>query len=147
MAGLRYLAAAGFVALVTSMRASCSGKPWWAQTGSSACGPPALVRVAGQVLGAGNCAAQLTIPALRVTVHVGQQIDVHMLAGPVPQSSRRSVLVLSALGPGRSTGAYLAIHPGRAAVISRTWPCLVAGHHPPKVMTGNCPVIEVTVVR
>ena len=139
MAGLRFLAAAGVAALITGMLASCSGKPWWTQTGTSACGPPALVRVAGHVRGACDCAGLLSIPALTVTVHVGQQIDVHMLAGPVPQSSRPSVLVLGALGPGRATGTYRAVHPGRAAVISRTWPCLVVGHRPTKGDHGQLP--------
>ena len=147
MAGLRSLAVAAFVAVITGLLASCSGTPWWTQTRTSACGPPALVRFAGHVKPAGDCAALLTIPALRVTVHVGQQIDVHMSAGPVPHSSRPSVLLLGALGPGPSTGTYRAVHAGQAAVISRTWPCLVGGHQPPKVITGHCPVVEVTVVR
>lgn len=143
---LRCFAAAWFAAVVTCLLASCSGKPWWTPAGVSACGTPALVRIGGHVRPIGDCAGLLTIPAMSVTVHVGKQIDVHLLAGPVPQSSRASVLVLDALGPGRGTGTYRAIHPGRAAVISRTWPCLVTRHRLRRVITGNCPVVEVIVV-
>src|SRR6185437_3680923 len=76
----RWAAAIGFVAgavLVTAC-ASTGTSPWWRQTGTSSCGPPALMRVAGQVTWLGNCAAMFVTPAVKVTVHVGQDIDVHM---------------------------------------------------------------------
>jgi hypothetical protein len=134
------------VAAGVGVLASCSGQPWWSQPGTSACGAPALVRINGHVRGVGDCAGLLAIPALKVTVHVGQQIDVHMDAGPPPYSSRRSVLLPSTASPDRAPGGYQAVRPGLATLISRTWPCLVSHHSPPRVITGTCPVIEVTVV-
>ena len=60
----RWAAAIGFVAgavLVTAC-ASTGTSPWWRQTGTSSCGPPALMRVAGQVTWLGNCAAMFVTP-------------------------------------------------------------------------------------
>jgi hypothetical protein len=113
----RRLAGAAFVAVAAGLLASCGGKPWWSQTRSSACGPPALVRVGGHVKLAGDCAGMLTIPALNLTVHVGQQIDVHVLAGPVPRSPRPSVLMPTSIGSGPATATYQGVRPGQAAVI------------------------------
>jgi hypothetical protein len=146
-AWMRCPAVAVTVAAGAGLLTSCSGSPWWSQTGTSACGPPALVRIDGHVAAVGDCAGLLIIPALKVKVRVGQEIDVHMLAGPPPYSSRRSVLMPGAITPPEwAPGTYQPVHPGRAALISRTWPCLIAHHRPPRVITGNCPVIGVTVV-
>src|SRR5262245_1507478 len=105
----RYLAVAAFVAGAAGLLASCSsGRPWY-WTRHSAWGPPALVRRDGHVRGVGDCAALLVIPALKLTMHLGQQIDVHMSAGPPPHSSRPSVLIPGAIGPDQSTGTYQAV--------------------------------------
>ncbi len=144
VARLRYPAVAAVVATVAGVLVSCSGRPWWSQTGSSACGPPALVRVAGHVMPVGDCAALFVIPAAKVTVHVGQQIDIHMLIFPLPRSSRPSVVMPGAISPDRATGTYLAVRPGHAVLISQA-ACVVRHRTPPEI-TGRCPVIEVTVV-
>jgi len=45
--------------------------------------------VAGQVTWLGSCDASFVIPAAKVTVHVGQHIDVHMLEESVGYSGNR----------------------------------------------------------
>ena len=78
----RWPAAVGFIAgavLVSACASAGTRSPWWHQTGASSCGPPALMRVAGQVTWLGNCAAAFVTPAAKVTVLAGQDIDIHML--------------------------------------------------------------------
>lgn len=165
MTVVRYSAAATFVAAagllascgVAHARATPGGRPWWSQSG--ACAPPALVRVDGHVMGVGDCAGALTIHADKVTLDVGQLIDVHMLEEgtgpsgnrvvpifPLPRSSRASVVTPIAISADRATGTYRAVHPGQAALMSRTRACLVSHHRKSRKATGSCPVVEITVV-
>jgi hypothetical protein len=123
------------------------------------CGPPAQVRVHGHVRFVGNCAMMLLVPAQRVTLDVGQRIDVHMTeegsgphgnhlvpAIPLPASSRPSVLARSAISPDRATATYRADGPGQAVLTSARTFCLHTRDHRDRETTGSCPVIEVTVV-
>ena len=122
------------------------------------CGPPALVRVGGHIMSLGSCAGNLFLPAPKVRVHVGQEIDVHVTeegtgpAGnqlvplfPVPRSSRPSVLLPGAVGPDQATERYQAIRPGHAALIAQT-SCTAISHGKILDVAGSCPLIEVTVV-
>jgi hypothetical protein len=157
MTAVRYSAVAAFVA-AAGLLASCgvahsgasrpdaspSSRPWWTQAVVGNCGPAALVRLGGHVRGAGDCAGLLLIPAEKVTVDVGEQIDIHMLGIPLPHSTRPSVVMPGAIGPDRATATYRAVRSGHAALVSHTWACLVVRLH--REMTRNCPVIDVTVV-
>jgi hypothetical protein len=164
---MRYLPVAAFVAAAALLPscgtahagASFGGRPWWVQVRASACGPPAWVRFGGHVVPVGNCAGMLLVPAMKVTVHVGQRIDVHMTeegAGPhgnrmVPatplfQSSRQSVLKRGAISANRATGTYDAVRSGYAALTSSYAFCLHIRRHRDRETTGSCPVIEVTVI-
>jgi hypothetical protein len=165
-AGLRRAAVAVFTAATAGLLASCSvahagaassGRPWWSQSGS--CGFPARVRLPGRVINAGTCTAFLEIPAQKVTLDVGQHIDVHMTEEgtgpsgnrlvpmiPLPRSARPSVVTPGAISADRATGTYRAVHPGHAALVSRDQACLVTRHREPQKATGSCPVLEITVV-
>lgn len=101
----------------------------------------------------------LGVPAQRVTLEVGQRIDVHMTeegsgpqgnklvpAMPLPASSRPSVLSRTAISPDRATATYRAAGPGQAALTSSRAFCLHTRHHQFRETTSSCPVIEVTVV-
>lgn len=137
-----------------SQESGTGGSAWWARTGVSMCGFPAMVRVAGRVVGAGNCAGLFLRPAEKVTVHVGEEIDVHMLqqpAGasptslvpvfPLPHSSDPAVLSHITSSADRATGTYRAIRAGHAVLISEA-ACI----EDQRQVHGNCPVVQVTVV-
>jgi hypothetical protein len=91
----------------------------------------------------------LSRPPVKVTLHVGQRIDVHMTgAGDVrlPRSSFPAVLAPGAVSQNRATQAYRAARPGHAVLISDGQACLARGHMEVKEIPGSCPVIAVTVV-
>ena len=154
----RWAAAIGFVAgavLVTAC-ASTGTSPWWRQTGTSSCGPPALMRVAGQVTWLGNCAAMFVTPAVKVTVHVGQDIDVHMTQEqtrasgnhlvpiyPLPYSSRPSVVARTTISTDKATGTFTARHPGHATLFT-TSNCWVVARS--QQTHGKCPALDITVL-
>ena len=168
MAGVRYLPAAAFMATAVGLLASCGtahagaasgGRPWWVQTRASACGPPAWVRLGGHVMPVGNCAGMLLVPAMKVTAHVGQRIDVHMTeegmgphgnrmvpAIPLPRSSRPSVLTRGAVSTGQATATFRAVRSGHAVLASSPTFCLHTRHHRDRETTDRCPIIEVTVI-
>jgi hypothetical protein len=111
------------------------------------------------VLGVGTCEGQLEIPALKVTLKVGQRIDVHMTefgavasrnqkvaAYPLPRSSRTTVLLPGAIGPGPATRTYQAVHPGQSVLLDRTDGCWVLHHLRGREVSRTCPVAVVTVV-
>jgi hypothetical protein len=116
------------------------------------CVPPAKVRVAGHMMFAGDCRGDLVIPAKKVTLHVGEKIDVYMTeAGsgngwapvdPLPRSSRPFVLKRTATRLNGAVGTYIAEHPGHAMLITHGG-CTGPGplDHP-----VECPVLDVTVV-
>ena len=143
----------------THTRTSVTGRPWWYHSGGvSPCATPALVRAAGQVMGAGTCMGLLAVPARKLTLAVGQRIDVHMTgAGPsenrktsgymLPHSTRPAVLAPGAVGPDGKTQTYLAASPGHAVLVSGTPGCLLIGRHPElREVLRSCPVVAVTVV-
>ena len=154
----RWAAAIGFVAgavLVTAC-ASTGTSPWWRQTGTSSCGPPALMRVAGQVTWLGNCAAMFVTPAVKVTVHVGQDIDVHMTKEstgytgthfvpifPLPYSSRPSVVARTTVSTDKATGTFTARRPGHAVLFTTALCWEVAKS---KQTRGKCPALDITVL-
>jgi hypothetical protein len=130
-------------------QASARGGSRWRQGGIDPCMAPALVRARGHVMGAGTCSGQLSVPALKVTLAVGQRIDVHMTgAGTarLPHSSFPSVLAPSAVSQGRATQTYRAARPGHAVLVSDAQACLALRHREVKEIPGSCPVAEVTVV-
>ena len=150
------LVAAGLLVSCGAVHASSTSKPWWSRMGGGNCGTPGLVNLDGRVMPVGDCAALLTIPALKVTMQVGQQIDVHLMqedtgAGtgrmipiyPLPHSSHPSVLTSGAVSADKATQTYRALQPGQAVLISHGL-CLDRHRKRPE-FTGSCPVIVVTV--
>jgi hypothetical protein len=144
----------GWVALaaITAVLCGCSGTPpWWYQKGTTSCGPPALIRLAGHVKALGDCALEFVVPPPTVTMRVGQELDVHMLVDsneaplyPLPHASPASVLVGAGVRADRSTASYRAVHPGRTALITGA-SCLSAVT---KRGTSSpwCPILEVIVI-
>ncbi len=126
-------------------------------TGVSSCGIPAWVRADGKVIGVGDCAADFLIPAQAVTVQAGQQISVSMLEEevspgslrvlvpvyPFPHSTDSWVLARTFVSSGQATATYTAMHPGRAALVTKA-DCLPSGTLRSEVK--DCPVIDVTVI-
>ena len=155
----RWPAAIGLAAgavLVTACTSTGTRSPWWQQTGASSCGPPALMRVAGQLTWLGNCAAMFVTPAVKVTVHVGQHIDVHMLEEstgytgthfvpvfPLPCSSRPSVVARTTISADKAAGTFTARHPGHATLFT-TADCWVVARS--RQTHGKCPALGITVL-
>ena len=109
---------------------------------------------AGEV--AGSCDANFGIPAAKVTVHVGQDIDVHMTEEstgyygthfvpmfPLPCSSRPSVLARTTISTDKATGTFTARHPGHA-VLFTTADCLDSTSQ--RETHGKCPALDITVL-
>ena len=130
------------------MGGSASGTPWWSQSRViTPCGPPALVRAAGHVIGVGTCGQGLSEPPQKVTLIVGQRIDVHMNGyDRLPHSSVPVVLAPGAVSQDRATQTYRAARPGHAQLVSGTHGCLAFRHKELKEVPGSCPVVAVTVV-
>ena len=141
---------------VSVLVAGCGSTPWWKQTGTSSCGPPALVLVAGRVMGVGSCAGSFWLLAKKVTLHVGGVIDIHMTeepagasgnrlvpVAPLPHNSGSFVLKRTAISPDRATATYKAEHPGHVMLVSRA-SCMGPGLNG-KIRDG-CPVLNVTVI-
>jgi hypothetical protein len=128
-------------------RLQISRGPWWSsQDEITPCGPPALVRAAGHVMGVGTCGQGFSKPPQKVTLIVGQRIDVHVFEGAVPHSSRPSVLAPGAVSRDRTTQTYRAASPGHAVLVSDAVRCFVISHPELNRVTRTCPVIAVTVV-
>ena len=104
------------------------------------------MRVAGHVRGVGTCGQGFSKPPQRVTLIVGQRIDVHVFEGAVPHSSRPSVLAPGAVSRDRTTQTYRADRPGHAVLVSDDVRCFVVSHPEIKQAARTCPVIAVTVV-
>jgi hypothetical protein len=64
----------------------------------------------------------------------------------LPGSSRPSVPLPGAIGPGPATRTYQAIHPGQAVLLDQTDGCLVLHHLRSREVSRTCPVAVVTVV-
>ena len=155
----RWPAAIGLAAsavMVTACASTGTPSPWWHQTGQSGCGPPARIRVAGQVTWLGNCATNFLTTAVKVTVHVGQDIDVHMLEEstgytgthfvpifPLPYSSQPSVVARTTISTDKATGTYTARRPGHATLFT-TANCLAARSQ--QQTHGKCLALDITVL-
>src|SRR5207248_6795798 len=130
------------------VRLQVSRGPWW-QREPTPCAPPALVRAAGHVMGVGTCNGQLAIPRPKLTLTIGQRIDVHILAAgvtPLPHSSRLAVLTpVTGSRPG-ATQTYRAASTGHAVLVSDATGCLILRHREARETTRSCPVVAVTVV-
>jgi hypothetical protein len=90
-------------------RLQISRGPWW-QREDSPCAPPALVRAAGHLMGVGTCNGQLSRPPQKVTLIVGQRIDVHMQEAEgvwLPHSSYPSVLMPGARANGCARNGHV----------------------------------------
>lgn len=154
----RWLVVTGLVASAVLVTACTSARSeWWQETGATSCGPPALIRVDGHVRSVGACTGGFVIPAPKVTVHVGQKIDVHMLtegAGPsgnklvpvwpLPHSSTSSVLMRAAVSTDKATGTFTARRPGHAMLVTTHAQCYAPRTQ--EEIRGKCPVLEVTVL-
>ena len=141
--------APGHAQAMSGARLQISRGLWWSQSGVTTCGPPALVRAAGHVMGVGTCSGLLSIPSRKVTLAVGQRIDVHITEGGsvgLPHSSAPSVLSPGAVSQDRGTQTYRAARPGHAVLASGAQACLAFRHREVKEIPGSCPVIAVTVV-
>ena len=126
-------------------RLQVASGPWWSQGRPTPCGPPALVRAAGHVLGVG--CGQLSNPPVKVTLTIGQRIDVHMMLGAVPHSSRPAVLAPGAVNDAGATQTYQADRPGQAVLISDARECrLLQDQQARQAATRTCPVVTVNVV-
>jgi hypothetical protein len=114
------------------------------------------MRVAGDVTWLGNCAANFVTPAVKVTVHVGQDIDVHMTEEstgytgthfvpifPLPYSSQPSVVARTTISTDKATGTFTARHPGHATLFT-TADCLAARSQ--QQTRGKCPALDITVL-
>jgi len=152
-------AAIGLVAgaaMVTACASTGTRSPWWQQTGGDACGTPALMRVAGQVTPVGSCGGSFVVPAAKVTVGVGQDVDVHMIeeqtrasgnhlvpVWPLPYSSQPSVLARTTTSTDKATGTFTARRPGHAMLFT-TADCLVGRSQ--QSTKGKCPALDITVL-
>jgi len=99
-------------------------------------------------MGVGTCSGQLSRPPQKVTLIVGQRIDVHMEEARVirlPHSSCPSVLVPGAVSQDRATQTYRAARPGHALLVSGVRACFAYRHREVKEIPGSCPVVAVTV--
>jgi len=144
--GARTSQVAGTSTLQPSTHASIvSSEKWWIWRGVN-CFPPAMVRVADNVMPVGDCAGLFVVPAKKVTLRVGEEIEVHMLEqGPfftLPRSSGPVVLRRIAVSPDGATGTYSAVQPGHAMLISHA-SCV--GLRVKGEIMGSCPVLDVTV--
>ncbi len=128
-------------------RLQVSRGPWWSSPNLiTPCGPSGLVRVAGHVSGVGTCGQGFSKPPQKMTLIVGQRIDVHVFEGTVPHSTRPSVLAPGAVSRDRTTQTYRAASPGHAVLVSDAVRCFVVSHPEIKQTLRTCPVIAVTVV-
>ena len=137
----------------------CSGPPWWVSHPgrTSNCGPAAEIRVAAHVTALGGCVGLFVTPPRTATIHVGQELDVHMTQEPsgsgtglvpfypLPHSSSASVMTRIDVSADGSTASYRALQPGRIALLTKAR-CLVRGTR--RISTAPwCPILDVTVIR
>jgi hypothetical protein len=97
-------------------------------------------------MGVGTCGQGLSKPPQKVTLIVGQRIDVHMFEGAVPHSSHPLVLAPGAVSRDRATQTYRAASPGHAVLVSGAVRCLMISHPQTKQTARTCPVVAVTVL-
>src|SRR6476661_6587587 len=114
------------------------------------------MRVDGQVMPVGSCGANFVTPAAKVTVHVGQDIDVHMTEEstgysgthfvpvfPLPYSSRPSVVARTTISTDKATGTFTARRPGHATLFTTAY-CLDSTSQ--RETHGKCSALDITVL-
>jgi Domain of unknown function (DUF4232) len=132
--------------------------PWWVWPpggGVTSCGVVALYRIDdGQPVALGNCAGMLLTTPTRVTIHVGQVVDLHMTTElpvgasppvpryPLPPSPDDAVLQRFAVEDAGATGSYQAVAPGEVVL---TTSGLCTDLKASRQTYGACPVLDVTV--
>ena len=133
---------------------SSESSSWWS-SGLTFCGVPTKYRVnLGPPIAVGDCAELLLDPAAAVTIHVGDELDLHVTTSasevspsqkpiyPTPTTTASTVLRLLAVMDAGATVTYRAIMPG-TALLTTSGLCL---HVPDDDETkGSCPVLLVTV--
>ena len=150
--------------LVVNVRSDASGRvtasaplaiPSPASPGpSSTCINVGWYRTAAETRTFADCAGLLVDPPAKLTLHVGQAVEVHMTVeapdashppvpiDPLPTSTDPSVLGLVSQSADASAGAYRAERAGAAVLVSSGY-CL---HLPSQQETqGPCPVLAVSV--
>jgi hypothetical protein len=134
---------------------SSPAEVWWSSGGVSACGLPARYRVnSGPPMAIGDCADLMLDPASTLTLHVGDELDLHVTTSesdgssdqepiyPTPTTAATTVLSLVAVTDAGATVTYRAIALGNA-LLTTSGLCL---HVPNDQETnGSCPVLLVTV--
>lgn len=132
--------------------AIASGQSWWAWPPVSMCGPPAEIRYNGQVFWLGNCAGVLFDPGTKITLHVGDTLDVHTttdapvgsappeLIYPLPSLASSDVLKLVGTSDGGATGSYVAVGAGEITLMTRGF-CMKGTDE----TNGPCPLLTVVV--
>ena len=133
-------------------------EPWWQLPSYARCVPPAAYRIDGgtrQWLG--GCTGGFGVPVPSVTMHVGQELDVHMtqvfprgLANTpqvpdyaIPTSSDSGVLSQNGLSDQASTASFQARSPGLAQ-LATVAPCYLGGVAP--TPPGSCPLLRISVI-
>jgi hypothetical protein len=145
--------------VASSQHSVASSQPWWYVPGVSSCGIAAVYRVDhGSLQRLGDCAGDLLLPPPSVTLHVGQEVDVHMAEEgsgyngstlvpvfPAPTSSRPDILSQTSLTGGGSTVSFEALSPGKAELETQAF-CFRPYSSPTASQLETCPVLAVTVV-
>lgn len=143
------------LALLCLLVAGCGGgRPWWYESGATSCAPPALLHAAGKVSPLGSCAGSFWSPARKVTLNVGDKVDIHITqegGGPsgsspvpvpsaqLPEVSGSSAVERTAARSEQATATFLAENPGQATLII-PGRCLLDGHQ-----RVGCPILDITV--
>lgn len=144
----------GAVALaVLPLASGCHHAPhWWAPGHETACGSVMVIRIDGQVTFLGNCADQLVIPAKRVTLRVGEEIDLHVTqeesGEPVAALPRATSPALQLVHTDQSNAVemFRAVQPGESSLISSTAASCQLQRNG-RDRPGPCPALDVHVVR
>ncbi len=138
--------------LLVGACSTAPSRPWWYSSGVTTCGTPAQIRVAGRVHYLGGCAGQFVSPAEKLTIHLGQRLDIHMAedsAGPsgrlrpifaLPRSSDSSILALIDRATDQATATFEARKTGHVWLLG-PFACSSIAQRP-----GACPVLDITVV-
>lgn len=133
--------------------AQAAGPSWWAWPGVTTCGLAAEYRVGLHVFGLGGCLEVLVDPDPTATLHVGEQIDIHVttnapvgtappkLIYPLPSLSSSDVLELIATSDSGATASYRAVGLGKVK-LTTSGLCSAGGDE----TRGSCPLLTVNVV-
>lgn len=125
--------------------------PWWAwPPGITTCGTPAINRVGDRTpSGLGSCAGFLVDPPDKVVVHVGQELDIHIVTdstmrAPYALPESPDPAILRDLGhDDPTTGRYLAVAEGDVVLITAG---LCLDVQTDRQSTRPCPLVAVMVL-